>query len=83
MLCKLLGTYVLEINPHNCLFTTADTKTQLAHIHNLGVGDNVPITFALETKVKASKMGLINDLNGIDISQTHLYIKISCSSYIN
>ena len=28
-------------------------------------------------------MGLINNFNGIDISQTNLYIKISCATYID
>ena len=50
---KLLGAYVLEIN-HNCVFTASNALTQLANIHNQGVEDDFPITFALETKLKAS-----------------------------
>ena len=50
---KLLGAYVLEIN-HNRVFTAADALQQLATIHDQGVDDDFPITFALETKLKAS-----------------------------
>ena len=49
--CKLLGAYLLEIN-HNCVFTAADATAQLATIHNQGVEDNIPITFALKTSSK-------------------------------
>ena len=50
---KLLGAYVLKIN-HNCVFTAADAIVQLVAIHNQGVEDDIPITFALKTKLKAS-----------------------------
>ena len=36
------------------MFTAADATVQPAHIHNQGVEDNIPITFALKTKLKAS-----------------------------
>ena len=42
-----------EIN-HNCVLTAADATAQLATIHNQGVEDNIPITFVLKTKLKAS-----------------------------
>ena len=50
---KLLGAYVLEIN-HNRVFTAHDAKAALATIHDQGVEDDIPITFALEAKLKAS-----------------------------
>ena len=53
--CKLLGAHVLEIN-HNCAFIAANAKAQLAHIHNQGVEEDFLITFALETKLKASNV---------------------------
>jgi len=36
-----------------------------------------------EDKPPFSKMGLINNFNGINVTQTDLYIKISCATYIN
>ena len=51
--CKLLGAYVLKIN-HNCVFTASDALMQFANIHDQGMEDNFPITFALEEKLKAS-----------------------------
>ena len=44
---------MLEIN-HKCVFTAADATAQLATIHNQGVEDDILITFALKTKLKAS-----------------------------
>ena len=36
-----------------------------------------------EDKPPFSKMGLITDFNGIDVTQTDSYIKISCATYID
>ena len=50
---KLLGAFVLEIN-HDRAFSAADAVRILADMHNQGVEDDIPITFALEPKLKAS-----------------------------
>ena len=51
---KLCGACVLEIG-HERVFTAADAADCLAHLHNQGVGeDQIPITFALESKLSAS-----------------------------
>ena len=52
---KLLGAYVLEIN-HNRVFTAADASNLLQELHNQGVEDDIPITFALKAKLKASQV---------------------------
>ena len=50
---KLLGTCVIESN-HDCVFTALNAATALATPHDQGVEDDIPITFALETKPKAA-----------------------------
>ena len=58
---KLRGACVLEIG-HERVFTAADAANCLACLHNQGVGeDQVPITFALESKLSAS--GICKHIN--------------------
>ena len=52
---KLLGAYVIEIN-HSRVFAAADALTLLQDLHNQGVEDDIPITFALKAKLKASQV---------------------------
>ena len=49
-----MAAYVLEID-HECVFTATDATNRLALLHDQGVGeDQIPITFALESKLSAS-----------------------------
>ena len=60
---------MLEIN-NNRVFTPADAAAQLASIHNQGVEDDIPITFALKTKLKDSDVRKCINESGLFATNT-------------
>ena len=62
-------------------FAIACTKLSIAdQIYDI-IGSKLQLPG--EDKPPFAKLGLINDFNGIDISQTEEYIELSCSNYID